>query len=355
MSASLLIYGATGYTGRLLAREAVRRGLRPILAGRDAAKLTPLAAALGCDARTVGLGDPDRLAAALGGIRVVLHAAGPFSQTAAPMAAACLARGVHYLDMTGEVAVFDALSRLHRDARRRGVMIMPGVGFDVVPSDCLAAHVARRLPGATRLALGLRGFGAATRGSTQTLIEHAGRDVGIRRGGALVSVPPGSLEHAFDYGAGPRPSINVGWGDVFSSWYTTGIPNVETYVEATPAFRLLLGANRLLAPVWRSPSWQAVAQSWASLLPDGPVPVAGPSDGTTNGMTIVAEATDDHGRRAHARLRTPEAYAFSGVTGVAVAERALAGDVEPGYQTPGRVYGPDFVLRFAGVTREDLP
>jgi short subunit dehydrogenase-like uncharacterized protein len=351
MSASLLIYGATGYTGRLLAREAVRRGLRPILAGRDAAKLATVAAPLDCDVRTVRLDDAAGLAAALRGVRVVLHAAGPFSQTAQPMVAACLAAGVHYLDLTGEIAVFDALSRLDRDARRRGLRVMPGVGFDVVPSDCLAAHVARRLPGATRLALGLRGFGAATRGSTKTLIEHAGRDVGVRRGGALVTVPPGTLEHAFDYGAGPRASINVGWGDVFSSWYTTGIPNVETYVEATPAFRLLLGANRLLAPVWRSPPWQAMAQSWASLLPDGPVS-AGASPG--GGMTIVADASDDEGRRVRARLRTPEAYAFSGVTGVAIAERVLAGDVVPGYQTPGRVYGPDFVLRFDGVAREDL-
>lgn len=350
MSASLLIYGATGYTGRLLAREAVRRGLRPILAGRDAAKVTAFAATLGCEARIAPLGAPDRLGAALDGVGVVLHAAGPFSQTAAPMAAACLTAGVHYLDLTGEVAVFETLSRLDRAARGRRIMVMPGVGFDVVPSDCLAAHVARRLPGATRLALGLRGFGAATRGSTKTLIEHAGRDVGIRRGGALLRIPPGTLEHTFDYGAGPRASINIGWGDVFSSWYTTGIPNVETYVEATPAFRLLLGANRLLAPVWRSPSWQTVAQSWASMLPDGPVPAGGASQG----MTIVAEAADDDGRRVTARLRTPEAYAFSGVTGVAIAERALAGDVEPGYQTPGRVYGPDFVLRFAGVTREDL-
>jgi short subunit dehydrogenase-like uncharacterized protein len=351
MSAFLLIYGATGYTGRLLAREAVRRGLRPILAGRDAAKVNALAATLGCPARVARLTDASGLSAALDGVGVVLHAAGPFSQTAEPMAAACLARDVHYLDLTGEVAVFERLSRLDRDARRRGVMVMPGVGFDVVPSDCLAAHVARRLPGATRLALGLRGFGSATRGSTKTLIEHAGRDVGIRRDGVLVRVPPGTLEHTFDFGAGPSAGINIGWGDVFSSWYTTGIPNVATYVEATPAFRLLLGANRLLAPVWRSPSWQTLAQSWASLLPDGPVPAGAPS----NEMTIVAEAADDDGRRVRARLRTPEAYAFSGVTGVAIAERALAGDVEPGYQTPGRVYGPDFVLRFAGVTREDLP
>ncbi|HEV7734618.1 MAG TPA: saccharopine dehydrogenase NADP-binding domain-containing protein [Candidatus Binatia bacterium] len=351
MSQSLLIYGATGHTGRLLAREAVRRGLRPVLAGRDAAKVSALASSLGCEARVTALTDAAGLANALRDVGVVLHAAGPFSRTAAPMAAACLAAGVHYLDLTGEIAVFAALSVLDREARRRGIMVMPGVGFDVVPSDCLAAHVARRLPGATRLALGLRGFGAATRGSTQTLIEHAGRDVRIRRDGALVPIAPGTLERRFDYGVGPRASVNVGWGDVFSSWYTTGIPNVETYVEATPAIRLLLGANRWLAPVWRSPSWQTVAQSWASLLPDGAMPLGG----TSEGMTIVAEAEDDAGHRVRARLRTPEAYAFSGAVGVAIAERVLAGDVEPGYQTPGRVYGPDFVLRFAGVVREDLP
>src|SRR5215470_2249671 len=158
MSDPILIYGATGYTGRLLTEQARASSLRPILGGRSAAKLAALAASLGLEHRVVRLTEPELLAAGLRGVAVVLNAAGPFSQTSGPMLEACLRTGTHYLDVSGEITVFEALVRRHAEARRRGVMVMPGAGFDVVASDCLAAHVARRLPGARRLAVGLRGL-----------------------------------------------------------------------------------------------------------------------------------------------------------------------------------------------------
>src|SRR6185295_5073039 len=167
-----MIYGATGYTGRLITRRACALGLRPVLAGRHDGKLAALAAATGLEHRVAHLDDPDALARALDEIAVVVHAAGPFSATARPMVDACLRAGTHYLDIAGEIPVIEALARRDADARARGIMVMPGTGFDVVPSDCLAAHVARRLPGATRLFLGLTGLEFATRGSAKTLVEH---------------------------------------------------------------------------------------------------------------------------------------------------------------------------------------
>lgn len=350
MADPLLVYGATGFTGRLIVESALALGLRPVLGGRDAAKLAALGEPLGLPWRAAALADATQLDAALAGMRVVLHAAGPFSQTAAPMAAACLRAGVHYLDVTGEIPVIEQLAALHRDARRRGIMIMPGTGFDVVPSDCLAAHVAARLPGATTLRLGLTGLAFATRGSASTLAEHAGIGVNVRRGGVITPVAPGALRRRFDFGDGPRDCCNVSWGDVAAAYYTTGIPDIAVYFEATPAVETMLLASRTLGWMLRSAPWQVWLKAHAALLPEGP----SAAERAPRAMVIVAEASDGAGRRARARLRTPEAYTFTGTIAAAIARRVLRGDCEPGFQTPGRVYGADYVLGFSGVSREDL-
>jgi short subunit dehydrogenase-like uncharacterized protein len=227
---------------------------------------------------------------------------------------------------------------------------MPGVGFDVVPSDCLAAHVARRLSTADHLALALTGLRFATRGSAKTLVEHAFYGVNVRRNGTITPVQACELQRLFDYGDGPRLSMNVCWGDVATAYYTTGIPNIEVYFEITPTLRVLLTSTRYLGWALQRAPWQAWVKAHADLLPEGP------SEEERNAveMVVVAEATDGRGRRASARLRTPEAYSFTGVTAPAIVQRVLQGDLETGFQTPGRVYGPDFVLSFANVFREDL-
>ncbi|MFN8640253.1 MAG: saccharopine dehydrogenase NADP-binding domain-containing protein [Candidatus Binatia bacterium] len=348
MSDPLLIYGATA-TGPAPGEAGDGRRHAPALGGRDAARLADLARALGLEHRTAALTDVPALRAALRDIRVVLHAAGPFSATAEPMLDACLAAGVHYLDLTAEIRVIEALARRDAEARRRSIMVMPAVGFDVVPSDCLAAHVARRLPGARALAFGVTGFRFISRGSAKTLLEAIDYGV-VRRDGAITGVPLGSLQRQFDYGDGLRPSHNISWGDVATAYYTTGIPTIETYHETTPLLRSILFGCRAFGWALRGAPWQALLKAQADLLPADPgagVEQAGP-------MVIVAEARADDAHRATARLCTPEAYRFTAVTGAAIAQRALRGDVEVGFQTPARVFGADFVLSFAGVSREDL-
>jgi len=350
MSHPLLIYGATGYTGRLMAIEAKALGLSPILGGRDESKLAPLADNLGLEYRVARLTDSARLDKALHDIQVVLHAAGPFAETSAPMVDACLRSATHYLDITGEMVVIDALSRRHAQARQRQIMIMPAVGFDVVPSDCLAAHVAARLPAARRLALGVTGLEFVTRASAKTLLGHAAIGVNVRRNGVITPVVPGSLQRTFDYGQGARRSLAVSWGDVASAYYTTGIPNIEVYFADTFSLRTMLTATRYGGRILGSGPWQAWLRAHADMLPEGP----SAAERAGAEIIIVAEAEAHSGRRASARLRTPEAYACTGAMGPAIARRVLSGDLEVGFQTPGRVYGADFVLSFPGVSREDL-
>lgn len=345
-----LIYGVTGYSGRLLVRAAKERGLRPLLGGRDEPRLAALAAELGLEYRVARLDVEAELDEALRGVQVVLHAAGPFSSTSRPMVEACLRAGAHYLDLSGEVLAIEGVFHWDAEARRRGVMLMPGVGFDVVPSDCLALHLARRVRGARRLVLGISGLELISRGSFRTLAESAGQSTHIRRDGRLVGIAPGSLQRELDFGTGPRPSLAVGWGDVSSAYYSTGIPDIETYSDATLVLRMMVMANRWFGGLLASPSGRLWLELQARALPDGPTQA---QRAGRQGI-IVAEVEDAAGRRIRGRLRTPEVYGFSCTTGLTIVERVLAGDVEVGAQTPARVYGPDFVLSLPGVRREEL-
>lgn len=347
---SLLVYGAYGYTGALIAKRAVERGLRPYIAGRDPKRLAPLASGLGLAPRAFPLDDPEALDRGLDGIRVVIHAAGPFSRTSRPMVDACLRRGVHYLDITGEAAVIEEIARRDPEARDAGIMLLPAAGFDVVPTDCLAAHLKRRLPGAKRLALAFQTLARPSRGTATTMVENLHGGGLARREGRLVGVPAAWKTRAIDFGDGPVKSVTIPWGDVATAWYSTGIPDVEVYIAAPLAVRVGLRATRALGPILRS----APVQRWLK----GRIAAgsAGPTgkERASGVCRLWGEVEDAGGRRRVARLRTPDGYTLTAHTAVAIAEEILAGRFTTGFRTPSLAYGPDFVLRIAGVSREDV-
>ncbi|MCU1350104.1 MAG: saccharopine dehydrogenase, partial [Acidobacteria bacterium] len=239
-----LIYGANGYTGELIAREAARRAAlagagsdaRPILAGRSREAIEPLARELGLDFRIFDLDAPQ-----LEGVDVVLHCAGPFSRTSAPMVSACLAAGAHYLDITGEIAVFEAVLARAEEAKRAGVALVPGVGFDVVPTDTVAATLADALPGATELQLAFFSPGATvSRGTLATMLEGIGEGGAIRRDGRIVRVPVAYDVREIPFSCGLRTTMTVPWGDVATAFHTTRIPNIRVYTGVSPR-----GAKRM--------------------------------------------------------------------------------------------------------------
>jgi short subunit dehydrogenase-like uncharacterized protein len=351
MSNNFLIYGSYGYSGDLIAREAVARGLRPILAGRDPQRLAQQAGELGLQHVAFSLDDDDTMDLALQQVKVVLHCAGPFSRTARPMVDGCLRNGVHYLDITGEIAVFEALARRSAEAAAAGVMVLPGAGFDVVPSDCLAAHLKRRLPTADRLALGIRGLGSGiSRGTATTGVESIGMATWVRRDGQLVAVSPGSLTRDINYGRGMEACVAIGWGDVATAFYSTGIPNVEVYFAFPRTMRWGLRGTRLLRPVLKSGPVQAALKAAIQRQPPGPT-----AEQRARGRNLLwGEVRDPAGQRRVARLSTPEAYTLTVLSALAIVEKALAGQVTPGFQTPSQAYGPDLVMELPGVTREDI-
>jgi len=345
-----LIYGANGYTGSLIARSAVATGLRPVLAGRNGAAVAELARALGLEQRVFGLDDPTALDQGLRGMSALLHCAGPFVHTFQPMADACLRNAVHYLDVTGEVAVFEALAARAAEAKAAAVMLLPGAGFDVVPSDCLAAHVKRRLPSASRLALAFKSLTGVSRGTATTIVEGIAGGGLVRKGGVLTRVPAAWKTRAIDFGKGPVKAMTIPWGDVVTAYHSTGIPNIEVYMAAPLGTRLAARASRFLGGILGSGPVQRFLKRRIQAGPPGPS-----DEERARGSTVLwCEATDEAGNRVTALLRGPDGYTLTARAALAVVKRVLAGSAPPGFQTPALAYGPDLVLELEGVVREDL-
>jgi short subunit dehydrogenase-like uncharacterized protein len=266
------------------------------------------------------------------------------------MAGACLRKGVHYLDITGEIAVFESLAARDADARAAGVMLLPGVGFDVVPSDCLAAHLVRRLPSATRLVLAFEARGGVSRGTATTMLERSGGGGMIRRNGILEPVPAAWRTRPVDFGSGPVDVTTIPWGDVSTAYHSTGVGNIEVYTAMPGIARGIVRATRYLGWLLAAPPIHA------ALLAIVRSRAPGPSDATRarEVSRLWGEATDRAGRRVVARMTTPQSYALTALTAVASIQQVLAGNVIPGFQTPSRAFGADFILGIPGVRREDV-
>lgn len=266
------------------------------------------------------------------------------------MADACLARRTHYLDITGEIGVFEALAARNEEARVAGVMLLPGTGFDVVPSDCLAAHLKSRLPDAVKLILAFESSGGLSRGTATTMVENISRGGAIRRGGRITPVPAGWKTIRIDLGRGPIEVTTIPWGDVATAWYSTGIPDIEVYTRTTGGMRAALKASRYLGWLLASAPVQRLLKGKIRSGAPGPDDFA-----RARGASRVAgEVTNAAGRRARARLTGPEGYTMTARTAVTALSRTLAGGATPGFKTPSLAFGADFILSIEGVTREDL-
>lgn len=339
-----MIYGANGYTGRLVAREAKRQGLAPVLAGRDAAAIAALAAELALPSRVFGLDDVPATRRAVDDVAVVANCAGPFAETAAPMIEACLLARTHYVDITGEIDVFLAAERRHDKAKATGIVVCPGVGFDVIPTDCIAACLCEALPDATRIALGFKGLPARSPGTARTSVDAVRLGNRVRVHGAIVSEPFGRRTRTIDFGTGPRFAVSIPWGDVATAYFTTGIPNVEVYVPASPRAVARLRRLNWLRPVMQIPPVRSLLMHAAARANAGPTS----KQRDTEKTWVWGEARNDRGDLRTARVTTSNGYKLT-VDGVLMAVRALlARAPEGGYYTPTQLLGPRCVERLPG-------
>lgn len=347
MEKSFLIYGANGYTGELITRYAAERGMKPILAGRNEAAVKELAEKHGLDHRVFSLDETAKLDAALSEVDIVLHCAGPFSITSRPMVEACIRNKRHYTDITGEISVFEACAAMNKKAKAAGVMVMPGVGFDVVPSDCLAKHLKDRLPTATHLSLAFYGMGRISHGTQATMTMNVGRGGAIRENGKITPVPAAWKTRKIDFGEGVvKTGVTIPWGDVSTAFYSTGIPNIEVFTVAPASAVKMMKLSRYLGWLLATGPVQKYLQS--------KIPPGGPSDEErAKGKTLLwGEARDAEGNRVEARQQGPEGYTTTALAALNITEKILAGNFTPGYQTPAKAYGADLILEIDGVSRQ---
>ncbi len=346
---SWMVYGAYGYTGRLVAALAAERGELPVLAGRDERRLRTLGERFELEYRTVNLSDPSELRAALKGIDVVAHCAGPFSSTSEPMVDACLATGTHYLDITGEIDVFEAVLARADEARRAGVVLLPGAGFDVVPSDCLAALLARALPGAQRLELALRASGGVSPGTAKTAMESLGTAGRARVGGVIGPVPADRRRRQVEFADGRATVHAIAWGDVSTAFHSTGIGDIVVYAALPASMAPVMALAQVAGPATRSRMVQSLLKRAVGRLP-------GPSaeSRAKNQGQLWGQVTDAAGKSASGAITTLDPYDLTADSVVRIAQRLGTGSVSPGAYTPSQALGADFVRELDGAKVHDI-
>lgn len=345
-----------GYTGQLLAAEAVRRGHRPLLGGRSAEKLKPVAEAHNLDylAFPLDANTADNLKRAE--IQLVLHAAGPFVYTAAPMRQACLEAGAHYLDITGEVSVLEATFTLDSATRARNLAFISGVGLDIVPTDCLVAYVATQIDQPTHLVLAIDALGVspsselgASRGTLKTSLEMIRGGIVRRREGMLERRRLGQDIAHFPFPQGLRVAILSPWGDVSTAYRSVGVPNIDCYMTFPPAVidatKLFGGLAELLV------SSATLRRGLGAIIERS---ITGPSEQRrqTGRCQMYAQMRNQRGETAEAWLETLEGYQFTMFSAIRAVERVLAGGIA-GALTPSQAFGADFVLEMEPTYRRD--
>ncbi|HHT0594142.1 TPA: saccharopine dehydrogenase family protein [Legionella anisa] len=353
MKKNFLIYGSYGYTGNLIAQLSVQQGLRPVLAGRDEEKLKLQANALNLEYRVFDVNDLEQTKNALYDLVAVIHCAGPFKYTYENMVLACLDVKTHYLDITGEVRVIEQLMAMNEQAQAAGIMLLPGSGFDVVPSDCLAAYLKQCLPDANQLVLAIGTFDkgnglSISHGTAKTMMEAIPDGTLIREDGALKNVPFCWKSHTFNFGTSKkRLCATTSWGDLASAWWSTQIPHIEIYM-ALP--KKIIQLRSLINPFKKVLGWPPIKKYIMYKINQLP---AGPTEKQRQNsiVKIYGEVSNDSGKKIAALMTTPNGYTLTALSTLVIIQHALSGNAPIGFQTPSSAYTEDLVMKIPEVTR----
>lgn len=338
-----VLYGSYGYTGNLIAEIASQKRAKVTLSGRDEAKLRAQADRLDLECQVADLNDSASLDRLLSGHEAVLHCAGPFIHTWKPMVEACIRNDCHYLDITGEISVFESINKLEAPFKKKGLMAMPGVGFDVVPSDCLAAMLHEKLPDATHLELAISGLGGGiSHGTAKTMIENLGSGGAVRMGGEIEKVPAAYLVRKIRFGDKWKSAVSIPWGDISTAFTSTGIGNIVVYAALPEKMiRRMKWMNRL-GPVVNNQWVKSFLKSQIEKGKPGP----DEKEREVGRSLIWGNVSNSKGKSVVALLKTMEGYKLTSETAITIMGKVLNGELKPGYQTPSKVYGSEFILHF---------
>jgi short subunit dehydrogenase-like uncharacterized protein len=348
-SNTFLLYGANGYTGELIARYAQQYNLQPVLAGRRKELIEPLASKLNLPYKIFDLDDSAALLDALKDVKVVLHAAGPFQFTAKQMINACLQTGTHYLDINGDIAIFEMIKQYDTAAKKAGIMLLPGAGFDVVPTDCIALQLKKLLPDAVALQLAFATLGGGlSHGTATTMANKLGEGGAVRKDGKITRTPLGQKGKWIDFGIKKLFVMSIPWGDISTAHFTTGIPSIETYTGIAKKTYNILNLQFLFNWLLRTSMMRNFIKKKINQKP------AGPNDEQrSKAISLVwGQATNAAGKTATVRLSGPEGYTLTTHSALIILQKVLSENFIAGYQTPASAYGENLVMEVPGAKRE---
>ena len=345
-----IIYGATGYAGKRMAREAIKRGLTPILAGRSKTQLKEMGQELGLETRCFTLDEPANIQASLADIALLVNAAGPFIFTASALCEACITSGTNYIDITGEMDVFSASLELDRAAKRAGVLIVSGAGFDVVPSDCLAASLANSLNSPSRLFLALIEGDKFSKGSVATFLHQITKGFFYLRNSRLIKIKPGTMCMEVDIGFQRQYLMPFPWGDLITAKASTGISNITTYSGCN---RMDAVFSRVLFPVLGLVYKSKTILNWRlKRLNNTHI---NPTEEELNARKtyVWGRVENEAGDAKDGLLETPDGYTFTDISIVEAAILFLEGKLDKlsGALTPSQAFGVGFAENLPGVKR----
>ena len=340
----ILIYGAYGYTGRLIVEECLKKGYQPLLAGRNPEKMKQYAAKVGLEFDVFDVTQKEALESWLKRGEVLIHCGGPFVHTSKEMIEACLATQTHYTDITGEYQVFDLAQTYSEQAKAKGLMLLPGTGFDVVPSDCLAKKLHESFPEADTLELAFMSKGGRlSRGTTKTMIENMGDPQVVRRNGSYEFQIMGMSSKHIDFGAMESLAIGITWGDISAAYVSTGIPNIEVFTGTTKEQLAKVKKMGRFSFVLKSKMIKNFLKNKLDKKPDGP------SEERREGSRMFLWGKASNGSKSiEVRLSTPNGYTLTASTSVLIAEKIMNGNFKSGYQTPSTAYGKDLIAEVDG-------
>lgn len=337
----IVIYGSYGYTGNLIAELASKSDLNVLLSGRDDQKLTEQSARLGLSYRKASLDSKDEMDHLLSSADAVIHCAGPFVRTWQQMAEACVRNQCHYLDITGEILVFESLKKMGSQFKEAGIMAMAGIGFDVVPTDCLASYLSSQLPDADKLELAFMGLGGGvSRGTAKTMVENIGEGGLIRKNGNLKKVPAAYKTKKIDFGKKESLAVSIPWGDISTAYTSTGIPDITVYMSAPSNMIRSMKFSNYIRFLLKLSSVKKKLLKKIDQRPPGP-----DDNQREHGKSYIwGRVENEAGSQLEAVIETCEGYRLTAEMAWNIANKVVRGEFETGYQTPSTMYGSELIF-----------
>ncbi|NUM32699.1 MAG: saccharopine dehydrogenase NADP-binding domain-containing protein [Bacteroidetes bacterium] len=341
-----IIYGAYGYTGKLIAYEFRKRKIDIVLSGKNEEKLKALSAETGYDYAVVNIDNHQKLVEIFSDAILVINAAGPFINTCIQLIEACLQSKTHYIDINGDIKVFELIKTFETKAVEAEIMLLPGTGFDIVPTDCLANKLKKIMPDATQLKIAFATIGGGvSHGTAATVASRLGEKAFKRENGKLIPIPLGKNSMEIDFGLKKMFVMSIPWGDISTAWTSTGIPNIECFMAVKPKvykfLKLQFAINWLLKT--------NLVKSYIRKIIDKKI--TGPDENKRfNSYSLVwAEVKNDKDETKVARLKTHDGYTLTAIATVTIAEKIFSGNYKKGYQTPASAYDYNLIEEIEGI------